>query len=110
MGRYVGRGAGEFGVMQVPVGARPNYCCCLLIPLLLLLLLPLLYYLLSASSTTVPPLPTPPPRSGPVRLQCWLPSMLRVLEEAVVADKAPVVLHAREQGVRGQHTPSVSVP
>jgi len=33
--------------------------------------------------------------------------MLRVLEEAVVADEAAVVLHTREQGVRGQHASSV---
>jgi len=47
--RYVGRGAGEFGVLHVPTAMRSNYCC-LCIPLLLLLLLLPLFYLLSASS------------------------------------------------------------
>merc|ERR1712037_824628 len=46
-------------------------------------------------------------RHGPLRLQCWLPSVLPVLEEAMVAHEAAVVLHAREQGVRGQHASSV---
>merc|ERR1712032_1642933 len=35
------------------------------------------------------------------------PSVLPVLEEAMVAHEAAVVLHAREQGVRGQHASSV---
>merc|ERR1719181_733076 len=48
--RYVGRGAGEFGVLSVPL-ARPNYCICICVPLLLLLLLCFLgYYMLSLSS------------------------------------------------------------
>merc|ERR1719160_1484039 len=45
-------GAGEFGVLNVPL-ARPNYCLCCIPVLLLLLLCPFLYYLLSASSVHV---------------------------------------------------------
>merc|ERR1719359_515568 len=52
--RYVGRGAGEFGVVHVPTATRPNYCLCIVLPLCLILLcLPFLYYLLSASSVHV---------------------------------------------------------
>jgi len=67
--RYVGAGAGEFGVLRIP-GRGPNCCLFLLIPgLLSLLLLPLLLFSLAPGSTTtttttttpfVPP-STPPP-------------------------------------------------
>merc|ERR1719275_31647 len=61
--RYVGRGAGTFGV--IPVAApTPNYCLCI-IPLLLLLLVPLL--LLLASSPTPAPIVTTPMPIGPPR-------------------------------------------
>merc|ERR1719145_537352 len=50
--RYVGAGAGEFGVVRIP-GRGPNCCLCLLIPgLLSLLLLPLLLWSLAPGSTT----------------------------------------------------------
>lgn len=48
--KYVGTGAGEYGVLWVPT-ARRNYCVCICLPVLVLLLLcPLLYYLYSSSS------------------------------------------------------------
>jgi len=70
--RYVGRGAGSFGVLPImgPRG-RCNPCLCL-IPLLLLLLIPLIYLLLSMSNTTTTTIaPTPvaqtmPPTQAPV--------------------------------------------
>merc|ERR1712194_719924 len=50
--RYVGAGAGEFGVLRIP-GRGPNCCLCLIIPgLLSLLLLPLLLFSLAPESTT----------------------------------------------------------
>merc|ERR1712080_137958 len=66
--KYVGRGAGEFGLLQVPTSPRPNYCCWTLIPCLILgtlLLLPLLYYLMQP--VTYPPTlpPTQPPTPHP---------------------------------------------
>jgi hypothetical protein len=67
--KYVGRGAGEFGILHVPSGGRPNYCLCI-VPLLLLLI-PVFFLFSSSSTTTVPPPPptlppTPPPPAPPV--------------------------------------------
>merc|ERR1719502_2098902 len=61
--KYVGRGAGEFGIVQVP-GPSRNYCLCL-IPLLLLLLIPFLFLMSSGTTTTPPPPPTTTMRPAP---------------------------------------------
>merc|ERR1711997_441808 len=65
--QYVGRGAGQFGMLETRIPRPVNCCCILLIPLsilLLLTLLPLLYYLLQPG--TVPP--TLPPTAAPLSL------------------------------------------
>merc|ERR1719310_799470 len=68
--RYVGMGAGEFGVIRIP-GRGPS-CCLIIIPLgLCLLLLPLLLFAMAPGSTTtttttttttpfIPPITAPP--------------------------------------------------
>merc|ERR550525_1332787 len=78
--RYVGAGAGEFGVLRIP-GRGPNCWCLCLIPLILsLLLIPLLLWLLMSSTsttttTTTPPIivPTPPPEPPPLPTTTSLP-------------------------------------
>merc|ERR1712151_171658 len=53
--RYVGRGAGQYGLQETRISRPCNWYCILLIPLailLSLLLIPLLYYLLQPSTVT----------------------------------------------------------
>merc|ERR1711963_181153 len=61
--RYVGRGAGQYGLQETRI-PRPCNWCCLLIPLALLplLLIPLLYFLLQPNTvtSTLPPVTAPP--------------------------------------------------
>lgn len=65
--RYVGAGAGHFGLLHFP-GARPGCCCCLLVPLLLLPLAPLLLLLwpqTTTSTTSAPPITSMAPPELP---------------------------------------------
>merc|ERR1740121_558988 len=59
--KYVGRGAGDIGVLQVPSALRPNFCLCVVPAFLLLLLVPIAYLIQSPATytTTLPPPPPP---------------------------------------------------
>mmetsp|Transcript_124255 Transcript_124255/g.351784 ORF Transcript_124255/g.351784 Transcript_124255/m.351784 type:complete len:194 (+) Transcript_124255:88-669(+) len=64
--RYVGRGAGQYGLQESRIPRPCNWCLICLIPLsilLLLTLLPLLYYLLQPGTVTTT-LPPPPPTTS----------------------------------------------
>ncbi|CAK0875043.1 unnamed protein product, partial [Prorocentrum cordatum] len=77
--RYVGGGAGQFGVLRVP-GAGPSCCCVLTAPLLLLLLAACLLLLApraATSTTTAPPVavtsrapPAMPPTTATPPIEC----------------------------------------
>lgn len=61
--RYVGRGAGQYGLQETRIPRPCGGWCCLLIPcavLLLLSLLPALYYVLQPGTTTSTAPPTTP--------------------------------------------------
>ena len=74
--RYVGRGAGQYGLQESRIPRPCNWCLICLIPLAiisLLTLLPLLYYLLQPGTvtTTLPP-PPPPPVTTSLPFDCGM--------------------------------------
>jgi len=48
--RYVGYGAGSYGVVPVPIGNQSRIFCCVCVPLVVIVTIPLLFYMFSSSS------------------------------------------------------------
>merc|ERR1719428_2159877 len=47
--RYVGYGAGSYGVVPIPTGRSRTFCC-ICVPLVVIVTIPLLFYMFSSSS------------------------------------------------------------